>query len=144
MPHDCNVGKCRSVWHAPWLHANGVEDPSHRTDRVPQTEKVRLAGNGKCTFEACGKLKPVDVTALEKAQRIGNETFVSHAQQSAHVQQSAQCAGGVGATTEAKNKNRISLLEFLHQERICVRNVVREAIAEGQAPRFGPRLTKAG
>jgi hypothetical protein len=144
VTHDWNVGKLRSVRQIPRLHPNGIENPSHRTDRIPHAEKVRRTRDGKCALKTVGNMKFVGAAALEKPQSIRNESLIARTKQPKHMQHSAQRASRVSAATESKHKNAITRLEFAHQKRIRIRDVVRNAIAEREPTHPRPHLAHGG
>src|SRR5437667_3728906 len=121
---------------------NGIKNPSHRANRVPQSQKIWCAGNAESIFETGGNLEFAGIVALVKSQGIRYQRLIPWREQSTHLQKSAERTSSVSATTEAEDEDLGVGFELFHQERIDVRDVVGKAIAEGQAPHSSPPLSQ--
>src|ERR1700721_4425992 len=60
------------------------------------------------------------------------------------MQHPAQRPGGVSSSTESKNVQCVIRLECPHEELICIRDVVGNAVPKCQSDHFGPPLTETG
>src|SRR6516164_26210 len=123
---------------------NRIENPPHRADRIPQTQEIRCAGDTERCSETFGNREFTRIVALEKSQRVRNQSHVTRSEQPAHMQQSAECPGGISAATKAEHEDSVASFERCHQKRINICDVVGKAIAKRQAPSLCPPLSYRG
>src|SRR5438876_11548486 len=72
MPHDMEIGDTGGRRER---EMDGVVDPAHRADRVPNAHEVRLAGAGEHHAKGCCDRK-LNALALNHPDAVPNKAFV--------------------------------------------------------------------
>lgn len=116
-----------------------VVHPADGTYRIPNTDKMWLAFTRERVLEISRDCE-INVLVLNHANRIWNQAFVSSCKEAHYMEHSAESSRRVGAPAEAENIDAVARIVIPHQELKSVGNVIRDAIAEGEADQLRPPL----
>jgi len=138
MSANLNVRVMHRVRQIQW-----IVDPSHGADRIPYAQKVRPALARKCLLEALRYLERMFIAdfVFEFPNCVRYQRVVAFVHEAEHVEECGQCACGVSATAEAKQKELVTLLILIHEEDIGIGEVVHQASAERQPLHLGPEAS---
>lgn len=74
---------------------------------------------------------------------VGDQAIIFPAEQSEHVENSAEHPDGISPTAETKQEYAVAFFENVHQKAVGIADIVEKARAERQACERSPKLTHA-